>query len=85
MPTSDVSASEQSRSSASVERAVFISHCTILEIGREACDQAVALGITRPLHATGSTENHKKGLKAGADPASIVRRAISVIFGSQDP
>ena len=27
-------------------------HCSILEFGREASNQAVTLGITRPRHAT---------------------------------
>ena len=29
-----------------------IRHCSILEFGRGACNQALAPGITRPLHAT---------------------------------
>jgi len=31
---------------------ITIRHCTILEFGRGASNQAVAPGITRPLHAT---------------------------------
>jgi len=30
-------------------------HCSIIEFGRGTSNQAVAPGITRPLHATGST------------------------------
>jgi len=33
---------------------IELSHCLILEFGRGASNQAVAPGITRPLHATGS-------------------------------
>jgi len=31
---------------------IAIRHCSILEFGRGACNQAVAPGIARPLHAT---------------------------------
>jgi len=38
-----------------------ISHCSILEFGRGAYNQAVAPGITRPLHATNLTRTSHPG------------------------
>jgi len=37
-----------------------ISHCSILEFGRGASNQAVGPGITRPLHATVTRVTNKR-------------------------
>jgi len=46
---------------------IGLRHCSILEFGRGASNQAVALGITRPLHATASARPTKRLQKTFLD------------------